>query len=122
MKDYQNLQKNYERLDNHYTLAQEDVRKFRTLYEQNDKELKNLNVTLTKIKEDKENKDLELKSNKDYIRKLENKLVSELRGQGHGSNTLADLLAQQKEQLNKVKKDKEHCEGLLENMYKKAQD
>ena len=52
-----------------------------------------MNVTLQKLKEEKVNMDIELKDNKNYIRKLENKLVSELRGQGSGGNTLADLLA-----------------------------
>lgn len=58
------------------------------------------------MKEDKVQLEEDLKQSKDYIRKLENKLISGLKYDNNG-NALMDMLNQVKEQLKKVTKEKQ---------------
>ncbi len=58
--------------------------KYRTLNEQNEKELKVVQISLIKIKDEKSQIESELKQVKDYSRKLENKLIAEVKGSASG--------------------------------------
>ena len=71
--------------------------KFKTLSEQNDKELKVAQASIIKIKDEKASIENELRQLKEYSRKLEHRLVSEVNKAGGGSITLSEIIQQQRE-------------------------
>lgn len=75
------------------------------------------------MKDEKVSIETELKNLKDYSRKLETRLINEVKGTNSGStngNSLSEIINQQRVQINKVKEEKEKAETILESMYQKV--
>lgn len=75
------------------------------------------------MKDEKVSIETELKNLKDYSRKLETRLINEVKGTNSGStngNSLSEIINQQRVQINKVKEEKEKAETILEGMYQKV--
>ncbi|CDW72859.1 UNKNOWN [Stylonychia lemnae] len=120
LQQFQNLSKNHEKLEKQHQQTQKELVKFRTLNDQNDKELRITQQSLIKVNDEKIILENEVKNLKEYTRKLETKLINEVKGTG-GNNSLQEIINQQREQISKIKGDKDKADAILESMFQKLQ-
>eukprot|EP00347_Sterkiella_histriomuscorum_P023542 403334247 len=137
LTQFQNLSKNNDKTERQLQQAQKESLKYRTLNEQNEKELRVLQQTLQKLKEEKLLQESDHKSLKEYSRKLESRLIQEVNKAGAGNvnsssignserngnagGPLQDIIQNQREQLNKIRGEKDKADAILESMYQKLQ-
>lgn len=70
------------------TIYQKEMVKYRTLNEQNEKELRVVQQAMVKVKDEKMAVESEMKSLKEYSRKLESRLISEVnKNEGNNNGT-----------------------------------